>query len=60
MTSAASLSGFVNVSGNPKLDRLNDAIERVMAEKAVARSSSPVPLPDTDPAPDPDWTMEIA
>jgi len=48
------------VSGNPKLDRLNDAIERVMAEKAVARSSSPVPLPDTDPAPDPDWTMEIA
>ena len=31
-------SGFVNLTGNPKMDRLNDAIERVMAEKAAARS----------------------
>lgn len=31
-------TGFVNVTGNPKMDRLNDAIERVMAEKAAARS----------------------
>jgi hypothetical protein len=28
----------VNLTGNPKMDRLNAAMERVMAEKAAARS----------------------
>jgi hypothetical protein len=42
-------TGFVNLTGNPKMDKLNEAIERVMAEKAAARSTLvgaiEVPLP---------------
>jgi hypothetical protein len=41
----------VNLTGNPKMDRLNDAIERAMTEKAAARSlvgAVEPPLPFVD------------
>ena len=41
------MTGFVNVSGNPKLDRLDAAIERVLSEGPVSRGLSVVPDWDT-------------
>ena len=49
-------TGFVNLTGNPKLDALNDAIGRVMAEKATAHSfvgAADVALPFDDDWADP-------
>lgn len=46
----------MNVTGNPKMDELNAAMERVMAEKAAARSVVEEPSMFEDLG----WTLETA